>query len=76
VPGQAFSPALLSFCESLSDFEQMVQPMLISTEVLRASVADQNKVIEDLNGLIRRLRRENEALRADIEDPHFRAAAQ
>jgi hypothetical protein len=41
----------------------MVQPLLIETEILRVSVADQNRVIEDLNALIRRLRQENGALR-------------
>lgn len=69
VDTQGFSPQLLSFCESLRDFEQMVQPMLTSTEVLRASVADQNRVIDDLNNLIRRLRRENAGLRAESAAP-------
>jgi hypothetical protein len=34
-----------------------VQPLLVEREVLRASVADQNRVIGDLNGVIRDLRR-------------------
>lgn len=76
VDSQIFAPALLTFCESLRGFEQMVQPMLISTEVLRASVADQNRVIDDLNNLIGRLRRENTGLRAELAAPRFGAAAQ
>jgi hypothetical protein len=54
-----FNAPLRQFCESLSEFEHMVQPMLTATEVLRASVADQRRVIEDLNNLVSRLRREN-----------------
>jgi hypothetical protein len=63
VAAQGFGAPLLEFCAWLRAFEQMVQPLLIETEILRVSVADQNRVIEDLNALIRRLRQENGALR-------------
>jgi hypothetical protein len=42
-----------------------VQPLLVATEVLRASVAEQNRVIGDLNALIRRLRQKNPGLPTD-----------
>jgi hypothetical protein len=52
-----FDPDLTAFCACLAEFEQQVQPLLVDREVLRASVADQNRVIGDLNGVIRELRR-------------------
>jgi hypothetical protein len=51
-----FSTDLCEFCGFVLEFEQLVQPLLVETEVLRASVADQNRVIGDLNGLVRQLR--------------------
>jgi hypothetical protein len=50
-------PDLRAFCACIGEFEQQVQPLLVDREVLRVSVADQNRVIGDLNGLIRDLRR-------------------
>ena len=52
-----FHPDLRAFCACIGEFEQQVQPLLVEREVLRASVADQNRVIGDLNGVIRELRR-------------------
>ena len=52
-----FDPDLRAFCACIGEFEQQVQPLLVEREVLRASVADQNRVIGDLNGAIRELRR-------------------
>jgi hypothetical protein len=54
---QVFHPDLRGFCACIGEFEQQVQPLLVEREVLRASVADQNRVIGDLNGVIRDLRR-------------------
>jgi hypothetical protein len=54
---QGFDPDLQSFCACVGEFEQQVQPLLVDREVLRASVADQNRVIGDLNAVIRDLRR-------------------
>jgi hypothetical protein len=51
-----FDADLRGFCACLAEFEQQVQPLLVETEVLRASVADQNRVIRDLNAAIRQLR--------------------
>jgi len=51
-----FDTDLRGFCACLAEFEQQVQPLLVETEVLRASVADQNRVIRDLNAAIRHLR--------------------
>jgi hypothetical protein len=57
-PGQHGFPAdLRAFCACLAEFEQQVQPLLVDREVLRASVADQNRVIGDLNAVIREMRR-------------------
>jgi hypothetical protein len=47
---------LRALCAGLEEFEQQVQPLLVDREVLRASVAEQNRVIGDLNALIRALR--------------------
>ncbi len=52
-----FSQDLQRFCVCLGEFEQQVQPLLVDREILRASVADQNRVIGDLNAAIRALRR-------------------
>jgi hypothetical protein len=53
---EALDADLQSFCASLAEFEQQVQPLLVETEVLRASVGAQNSVIRDLNAAIRQLR--------------------
>ena len=53
----AFDPDLQTFCVCLGEFEQQVQPLLVDREILRASVAEQNRVIGDLNAVIRELRR-------------------
>jgi hypothetical protein len=50
-------PDVRAFCTCIGEFEQQVQPLLVDREILRASVADQNRVIGDLNSLIRDLRR-------------------
>jgi hypothetical protein len=50
-------PDVRAFCTCIGEFEQQVQPLLVDREILRASVADQNRVIGDLNNLIRDLRR-------------------
>jgi hypothetical protein len=52
-----FDPDVRAFCVCIAEFEQQVQPLLVEREVLRASVADQNRVIGDLNAVIRELRR-------------------
>jgi hypothetical protein len=54
---QVFDPDVRAFCACIGEFEQQVQPLLVEREVLRASVADQNRVIGDLNAAIRELRR-------------------
>ena len=54
---QVFAHDLRAFCACIGEFEQQVQPLLVEREVLRASVADQNRVIGDLNAVIRELRR-------------------
>ena len=54
---QRFDADLRAFCGCIAEFEQQVQPLLVDREVMRASVADQNRVIGDLNALIRELRR-------------------
>ena len=52
-----FDADLSAFCMCLGEFENQVQPLLVDREVLRASVADQNRVIGDLNAAVRELRR-------------------
>jgi hypothetical protein len=52
-----FSRELRAFCTDIGAFEKSVQPLLVDREILRASVADQNRVIGDLNAVIRELRR-------------------
>ena len=52
-----FAADLRALCTCLGEFEHQVQPLLVDREVLRASVADQNRVIGDLNAVIRDLRR-------------------
>ena len=47
---------LRNLCTCLAEFEQQVQPLLVETEILRVSVADQHRVIGDLNAVIMRLR--------------------
>jgi hypothetical protein len=51
-----FDTDLPAFCTCVAEFEQLVQPLLVETEVLRVSVADQHRVIGDLNALVRQLR--------------------
>ena len=51
-----FDPDALAFCACLTEFERLVQPMLVEAEVLRASVVAQNRVIADLNTLVTQLR--------------------
>ena len=51
-----FDTDLPAFCTCIAEFEQLVQPLLVETEVLRVSVADQHRVIGDLNALVRQLR--------------------
>ncbi|HTZ71031.1 MAG TPA: sulfotransferase [Acetobacteraceae bacterium] len=51
-----FPPDLVAFATSLEAFEQMVQPLLVDTEMLRASVAAQNRVIGDLTAALRQAR--------------------
>ena len=55
--GGHFEADLRNLCTCLGEFEQQVQPLLVETEILRVSVADQNRVIGDLNAAITRLRR-------------------
>jgi hypothetical protein len=50
------SPALLSVAAQFLGFEQTIRPLLRETVTLRASVADQNRVIRDLQGAIGALR--------------------
>ncbi len=52
-----FDPNLRALCTYVGELEHQVQPLLVDREVLRASVADQNRVIGDLNAAIRELRR-------------------
>jgi hypothetical protein len=54
---QVFDTDLRNFCALIGEFEQQMQPLLVDREILRASVADQNRVIGDLNAAIRDLRR-------------------
>lgn len=54
--GDGFSADLRGFCACLGEFEQQVQPLLVDVEVLRASVADQNRVIRDLHAALSRAR--------------------
>jgi hypothetical protein len=56
--GNGFDADMRGFCACLGEFEQQVQPLLVETEVLRASVSEQNRVIRDLNAAIRQLRHE------------------
>jgi len=51
-----FDTDLPAFCTCVAEFEQLVQPLLVETEVLRVSVSDQHRVIGDLNALVRQLR--------------------
>jgi hypothetical protein len=57
-----FDPDLRNLSACIGEFEQQVQPLLVETEILRASVSDQNRVIGDLNHEIRRLRQNVHAL--------------
>ncbi len=53
---QRFDPDIRGFCACLAEFEQQVQPLLVDMEVMRASVAEQNRVIRDLNAAVHKLR--------------------
>jgi hypothetical protein len=57
VPAGVFGPDLQALCASLDAFRHVVQPLLVDMEVLRASVADQNRVIGDLTTALRDARR-------------------
>ncbi len=50
------SPALLSLARNFLAFEQAVTPLLREAVILRASVTEQNRVINDLQAAIRQLR--------------------
>jgi hypothetical protein len=52
-----FGANLLAFCDCLEAFAQQVQPLLVDSEVLRASVTAQNRVIGDLNVALKQARR-------------------
>jgi hypothetical protein len=56
VTAERFDTDLPAFCTCVAEFEQLVQPLLVETEVLRVSVSDQHRVIGDLNALVRQLR--------------------
>jgi hypothetical protein len=51
-----FDADLAVFCGCVAEFQLQVQPLLVDAEVLRASVSEQNRVIGDLNAVIRQLR--------------------
>ncbi len=51
-----FDADLRAFAAMLTGFEHQLQPLLADMEVLRVSVADQSRVIGDLNALINQLR--------------------
>jgi hypothetical protein len=57
VPAGVFGPEIRALCTSLDEFRQLVQPLLVDMEVLRASVTDQNRVIGDLTLALRQARR-------------------
>ncbi len=52
-----FGANLLAYCDCLEAFAAQVQPLLVDSEVLRASVAAQNRVIGDLNAALKQARR-------------------
>ncbi len=54
------SPALLAVAAQFLGFEQAIRPLLRETVTLRASVADQNRVICDLQNAVRALRAQRE----------------
>jgi hypothetical protein len=56
-PAGHFHADLQALCATLEDFKQQMQPLLVDMEVLRASVADQNRVIGDLTTALRAARR-------------------
>lgn len=55
-----FGANLLAFCDCLEAFAHQVQPLLVDSEVLRASVTAQNRVIADLNAALRQALRVEE----------------
>jgi hypothetical protein len=52
-----FAVELRALCGSIEAFAQQVQPLLVEAEVLRTSVAEQNRVIADLSVALRAARR-------------------
>jgi len=56
VEERRFGAAVQAFCAGVVDFAQQVQPLLVDAEVLRASVAAQNRVIGDLEAALRQAR--------------------
>ena len=54
-----FDPKLRFFVELVAEFNEYIQPALINTELLRNSVAQQTRVIGDLQNLVRRMRGED-----------------
>jgi hypothetical protein len=54
------SPSLLAVAAQFLAFEQAIRPLLRETVTLRASVADQNRVIRDLQGAVSALRQGGE----------------
>jgi hypothetical protein len=57
----ALPPPLLAYAAHFVAFEQSVRPLLRETITLRTSVADQNRVIRDLQGALQALRQERRA---------------
>jgi hypothetical protein len=51
-----FAPSLLAFVKVILGCERAVMPFLLDAAILKVSVADQNRVIADLQTLIARLR--------------------
>ncbi len=56
VSSHQLSPPLLALAQQFLDFEQAVTPLLRDAVILRSSVADQNRVINELQAAIRQLR--------------------
>lgn len=56
-----FTPDTRALALCLQEFVGQIQPLLVEGETLRASVAAQNRVIRDLNGVITQLRQTSRA---------------
>lgn len=56
IPAGRFDADATALCATVAEFQIQVQPLLVEMEVLRSSVVEQNRVIADLNGLVRQLR--------------------